>query len=104
MSIHTPSKVSKPGHWAASGAYAPGASAPAATPPELVVPGIIPEVYRNFVQHVYDSVKHCSSLAQAKCIRFQGKKPGSLYVCAQGKSIIFFERANNVFAQITFEA
>lgn len=82
----------------------PGPSASPATPPVLTVTGIIPEAYRDFVAHVYDSVKHCESLAQAKCIRFKGSKPGSLYVCASQNSIIFFERPENVFAQITFES
>lgn len=70
--------------------------------PELIVPGIIPELYRNFVARVYDDMKQCTSIEQAKALRFRGNKPGTVSVCASGNSIIFFERRQNVFARITF--
>jgi hypothetical protein len=70
--------------------------------PELIVPGIIPELYRNFVNRVYNDMKECTTIEQAKKMRFSGNKPGALSVCASKDSILFFERPQNVFARITF--
>lgn len=69
---------------------------------ELIVPGIIPEAYRPTVHQVYNTVKNCTTLAEAKALKYGGKKPGSLSVVSQNNSILFFERPQNVFARITF--
>ena len=70
---------------------------------ELIVPGIIPEAYRPTVQQVYNTVKDCTTLDEAKRLTYGGKKPGSLSVVSQNNSILFFERPQNVFARITFK-
>lgn len=69
---------------------------------ELIVPGIIPEAYRPTVLQVYNTVKNCATLDEAKALKYSGKKPGSLSVVGQNNSILFFERPQNVFARITF--
>ncbi len=70
---------------------------------ELIVPGIIPEAYRPIVHQVYNTVKDCTTLAEAKRLQYGGKKPGSLSVVSNKDSILFYERPQNVFARITFK-
>lgn len=72
--------------------------------PELLVQGVIPTLYRDFVSDVYNRLKSCASIQEAKSVKFAGRKPGSLYVCADRDSIIFFERKDQVFARIKFQA
>ncbi len=62
----------------------------------------IPTFYSDFILSVYDQLKHCRSIKEAKAIKFTGKKPGSLYVVANGNSILFFESPRQVFAKIEF--
>lgn len=69
---------------------------------DLIVPGIIPEAYRPTVNEVYNTVKNCTTLAEARAFKYKGKKPGSLSVVAHQGNIIFFERPSYVFARITF--
>jgi len=62
----------------------------------------IPTFYSDFILSVYNQLKDCTSIREAKAIKFTGKKPGSLSVVADKDSILFFESPRQVYAKITF--